>query len=482
MSSSQRLNLTMLCDFYELTMGNGYMKAGYEDRITYFDVFFRDVPDQGGFAICVGLSQIIEYINELHFDEEDIAYLRSRNLFSEDFLEYLANFRFTGDIWAVPEGTPIFPREPVMVVRAPAIQAQLIETFLLLTINHQSLIATKANRIVRAAQGRTVLEFGSRRAQGTDGAISGSRAAYIAGCKGTACTISDQLFGVPAGGTMAHAWVQMFDTQYEAFRTYCETYPHNATLLVDTYNTLKSGVPDAIRAFNDVLKPLGIKKCGIRLDSGDIAYLSKEARKMLDAAGWTECEISASNSLDEHVIRELISQGAQIDMFGVGERLITASSQPVFGGVYKLAAVEDADGNIIPKIKVSENVDKITNPHFKKVYRIFDKETGQAEADYITLWDEEVDESQPLELFDPIATWKRKTYTNYIAKPLLVPVFQNGVQVYEDPELQEIQNYCREQVDTLWDTVKRFEKPHEHYVDLSQKLWDIKQKMLMEKR
>jgi len=482
MSSSQRLNLTMLCDFYELTMGNGYLKAGYQDRITYFDVFFRDVPDQGGFAVCAGLSQIIEYINELHFNAEDIAYLRSRKLFSEEFLEYLANFRFTGDIWAVPEGTPIFPREPVMIVRAPAIQAQLIETFLLLTINHQSLIATKANRIVRAAQGRTVLEFGSRRAQGTDGAISGSRAAYIAGCKGTACTISDQLFGVPAGGTMAHAWVQMFDTQYEAFRTYCETYPHNATLLVDTYNTLKSGVPDAIRAFNDVLKPLGIKKCGIRLDSGDIAYLSQEARKMLDAAGWTECEISASNSLDEHIIRDLINQGAKIDMFGVGERLITASSQPVFGGVYKLAAVEEEAGNIIPKIKVSENVDKITNPHFKKVYRIFDKETGQAEADYITLWDEEVDDSQPLELFDPNITWKRKTYTNYVAKPLLVPVFKDGVQVYEEPELPEIQKYCQEQVATLWDSVKRFENPHEHYVDLSQKLWDIKRKLLMEKR
>lgn len=482
MNSSQRLNLTMLCDFYELTMGNGYLKAGYQDRITYFDVFFRDVPDQGGFAVCAGLSQIIEYINELHFNAEDIAYLRSRKLFSEEFLEYLENFRFTGDIWAVPEGTPIFPREPVMIVRAPAIQAQLIETFLLLTINHQSLIATKANRIVRAAQGRTVLEFGSRRAQGTDGAISGARAAYIAGCKGTACTISDQLFGVPAGGTMAHAWVQMFDTQYEAFRTYCEIYPHNATLLVDTYNTLKSGVPDAIRAFNDVLKPLGIKKCGIRLDSGDIAYLSQEARKMLDAAGWTECEISASNSLDEHIIRDLINQGAKIDMFGVGERMITASSQPVFGGVYKLAAVEDAEGNIIPKIKVSENVDKITNPHFKKVYRIFDKKTGQAEADYITLWDEEVDGSKPLELFDPMTTWKRKTYTDYVAKPLLVQVFENGVQVYQEPELPDIQKYCREQVDTLWDSVKRFENPHEHYVDLSQKLWDIKQKLLMEKR
>ena len=370
----------------------------------------------------------------------------------------------------------------MITVRAPAIQAQLVETYFLLTFNHQSLIATKANRIVRAAKGRTVLEFGSRRAQGTDGAISGARAAYIAGCKGTACTISDQLFGVPAGGTMAHAWVQMFDSQYEAFKTYCEIYPHNATLLVDTYNTLKSGVPDAIRAFNEVLKPRGITKCGIRLDSGDIAYLSREARKMLDAAGWTECQISASNSLDEYIIRDLLLQSAQVDMFGVGERMITASSHPVFGGVYKLTAIEDEEGNIIPKIKVSENVDKITNPHFKKVYRIFDKATGHAEADYLTVWDEEVDESQPLELFDPRATWKRKTYTDFVAKPLLVPIFQNGELVYERPTLQEIQKYCAEQVDTLWPEVKRFENPHNYYVDLSQKLWDIKQSLLRQKK
>ena len=436
MNTEKKLNMTMLCDFYELTMGNGYLKAGYQDRITYFDVFFRDVPDKGGFAICAGLDQLIDYIQNLHFDEEDIAYLRGKNLFSEEFLDYLRNFKFTGDIWAIPEGTPIFPREPVLTVRAPAIQAQLIETFTLLTVNHQSLIATKANRIVRAAQGRTVLEFGSRRAQGTDGAISGARAAYIGGCKGTACTISDQLYGVTAGGTMAHSWVQMFDSQYEAFKAYCEIYPTNATLLVDTYNVLKSGVPDAIRAFNEVLKPLGIKKCGIRLDSGDIAYLTREARKMLDAAGWTECQISASNSLDEYIIRDLIQQGAQIDMFGVGERMITARSEPVFGGVYKLAAVEDADGNITPKIKVSENVDKITNPHFKKIYRIFDKETGKAEADYITVWDETVDETKPLELFDPRATWKRKTFTNFTAKPLQVPVFQKGQLVYERPSLQ----------------------------------------------
>ena len=461
MRSEQKLNMTMLCDFYELTMGHGYFQTGYKDRITYFDVFFRDVPDKGGFAIAAGLEQIIDYILDLHFDDDDIEYLRSKNLFSEEFLNYLRNFKFTGDIWAVPEGTPIFPREPVITVRAPAIQAQLVETYFLLTFNHQSLIATKANRIVRAAQGRTVLEFGSRRAQGTDGAISGARAAYIAGCRGTACTISDQLFGVPAGGTMAHAWVQMFDSQYEAFKTYCEIYPNNATLLVDTYNTLKSGVPDAIRAFNEVLKPKGITKCGIRLDSGDIAYLSREARKMLDAAGWTECQISASNSLDEYIIRDLLQQqGAKVDMFGVGERMITASSHPVFGGVYKLTAVENADGEIVPKIKVSENVDKITNPHFKKLYRIFDKETGHAEADYLTVWDEEVDESKPLELFDPRATWKRKTYTNFEAKPLLEPIFQNGELVYQRPNIHEIQAYCAQQVDTLWDEVKRFENPH----------------------
>ena len=478
MRTEQKLNMTMLCDFYELTMGNGYFQAGFQDRMTYFDVFFRDVPDRGGFAICAGLDQLIDYILDLHFDEEDIEYLRGRKLFSEEFLAYLKDFRFTGDIWAIPEGTPIFPQEPVVTVRAPAIQAQLIETFTLLAINHQSLIATKANRIVRAAQGRTVLEFGSRRAQGTDGAITGARAAYIGGCAGTACTISDQLYGVPAGGTMAHAWVQMFDTQYEAFETYCKLYPNNATLLVDTYNTLKSGVPDAIRAFDTVLKPLGIKQCGIRLDSGDIAYLTQKARKMLDDAGWTECKISASNSLDEYIIRDLLIQGAQIDLFGVGERMITASSQPVFGGVYKLVAVEDEGGAVVPKIKVSENVDKITNPHFKKVYRIFDRATGKAEADYIAVWDETVDEHRSLELFDPRATWKRKTYTDFTAKPLQVPIFQGGRLVYHRPGLKDIQTYCREQVDTLWDEVKRFENPHTYYVDLSQRLWDIKQGLL----
>ena len=476
--TGQKLNLSMLCDFYEFTMANGYLKAGYKDRIVYFDVFFRDVPDQGGFAIAAGLDQLIDYILDLHFTDEDIEYLRGKGLFSEEFLEYLRNFHFTGDIWAMPEGTPIFPREPLLTVRAPAIEAQLIETYTLLAINHQSLIATKASRIVRAANGRAVLEFGSRRAQGPDGAVLGARAAYIGGCKGTACTISEQLFGVHATGTMAHAWIQMFDTEYEAFRTYCETYPHNATLLVDTYNTLKSGVPNAIKAFNDVLRPLGIKKCGIRLDSGDMAYLTRKARKMLDEAGWTECEISISNSLDEYVIQNLMLQNADIDAFGVGERMITARSEPVFGGVYKLTAVENEKGEIVPKIKVSENVDKITNPHFKKIYRLYDNETGKAVADYLCIHDEEVDDSKPLEIFDARATWKRKMLTNYTARNLQEPVFVKGELVYKRPTLQEIQDYCRDQLETLWDEVKRFENPHTYYVDLSSKLWNLKQQLL----
>ena len=478
MAVNEKLNLTMLCDFYELTMGNGYFEKGYKDRICYFDLFFRRCPDGGGFAIAAGLEQIIQYIRDLHFSAEDIAYLRDRKLFSEEFLNYLADFKFTGDIWAVPEGTPIFPQEPIITVRAPAIEAQLIETFLLLSINHQSLIATKANRVVRAAQGRTVLEFGSRRAQGADAAILGARAAYIGGCNGTACTISDQLYGVYAGGTMAHAWVQMFDSEYEAFKAYCAIYPENATLLVDTYNTLKSGVPNAIRVFNEVLKPRGITKCGIRLDSGDMAYLTQKARKMLDDAGWTECKISVSNSLDEYIIQDLLRQGAQIDMFGVGERLITARSEPVFGGVYKLAAVVKDDGTIEPKIKISENVGKITNPHFKKLYRFYGNDTGKAIADYLCLHDESVDDSKDLEIFDPEATWKTKTVYNFTARELQVPIFKNGELVYQCPSLAEIRNYCASEVDKLWDEVKRFDNPHTYYVDLSQKLWDIKYGLL----
>ena len=478
MNPEKQMNLTMLCDYYELTMTNGYYACGMQNRITYFDIFFRSVPDGGGFAIAAGLEQAIRYIQQLHFDEDDIAYLRGRKMFSEGFLESLRNYRFTGDIWAVPEGTPIFPNEPIMTVRAPAIEAQIIETFLLLTLNHQSLIATKANRVTRAAQGRTVLEFGSRRAQGSDAAVLGARAAYIGGCKGTACTLTDELYGVPAGGTMAHSWVQMFDSEYEAFKAYCEIYPDNPTLLVDTYNVLKSGVPNAIRVFNEVLKPRGLTKCGVRLDSGDMTYLTKKTRKMLDEAGWESCKISCSNALDEYLIQDLLNQGAQIDLFGVGERLITARSEPVFGCVYKLAAVEDEAGNIIPKIKISENVGKITNPHFKKVYRFYGNDTGKAIADYICLHDEVVDDSRDLEIFDPQATWKRKNIYNFTAKELLVPIFQNGELVYDMPSLPDIQKYCAAQVDTLWDEVQRFDNPHTYYVDLSQKLWDIKYALL----
>ena len=478
MKVNEKLNMTMLCDFYELTMANGYFASGMKDKICYFDVFYRNVPDNGGFAIAAGLEQVIEYIQDLHFSADDIAYLRGRKLFNEDFLHYLETFRFTGDIFAVPEGTPIFPKEPILTVRAPAIEAQLVETYILLVLNHQSLIATKANRVVRAAQGRTVLEFGSRRAQGAQGAILGARAAYIGGCNGTACTISDQLYGVYAGGTMAHSWVQMFDSEYEAFRTYCELYPTNATLLVDTYNTLKSGIPNAIRAFNEVLKPKGITKCGIRLDSGDMTYLTKKARKMLDEAGWTDCAISVSNALDEYLIQDLLRQGAQIDMFGVGERLITARSEPVFGGVYKLVAVEDEKGAIEPKIKISENTGKITNPHFKKLYRFYGNDTGKAIADYLCVWDETVDDSKNIRIFDPEATWKEKEVYNFTARVLQEPIFKNGELVYKMPTLEEIRTYCKQQVDTLWDEVKRFDNPHNYYVDLSQRLWDIKYDLL----
>ena len=475
-------NLTMLCDYYELTMANGYAVSGMADKIVYFDVFYRKNPDNGGFAVVAGLEQIVEYIQELHFDADDIAYLRQKGGFSEEFLDYLANFRFTGDIWAIPEGTVVFPGEPLMTVRAPVIQAQFIETYVLMMINHQSLIATKAARITRASKGRAVSEFGSRRAQGADAAILGARAAYIGGCNSTACTIADEAFGVPAGGTMAHSWVQMFDTEYEAFRTYCEIYPNNATLLIDTYNVLESGVPNAIRAFREVLLPKGITKCAVRIDSGDITYLTKKVRAMLDAAGLYDCKIVVSNSLDEYLIRELIRQGASVDAFGVGERLITAKSDPVFGGVYKLCAMEDADGTIRPKIKISENVGKITTPHFKKIYRLRGRETGKAEADLICLYDETVDDTQPIELFDPEHTWKRKVLENFTATELQVPVFRGGELVYKLPTLAEIRAHCAAEIEGMWDEVRRFNNPHNYYVDLSQKLWDIKHAMLAEHR
>ncbi len=472
------LNPAMLCDFYEFTMSYGYFKTGFYKKRTVFDVFFRTIPDGGGFAVASGLARIIEYVRDLHFSDADIDYLRSKGIFDEDFFIYLRNFRFTGDIYAVPEGTPIFPGEPILTVVAPAIEAQIMETYLLLTLNHQSLIATKANRIVRAADGKTVLEFGSRRAQGADGAIAGARAAYVGGCHGTACALTDMAFGVPAGGTMAHAWVQMFPTEYEAFKTYCETFPTNAVLLVDTFNVLRSGVPNAIRAFKEVLLPRGITKCGIRLDSGDMAYLSKRARKMLDDAGLFDCRIYASNSLDEYTIRDLNRQGAKIDVFGVGERLITAKSDAVFGGVYKLAAVEDDNGILQPRIKISETTAKITNPHFKRVYRLFDRESGMAIADQICLYDETIDDTKPLTLFDPNATWKRKTIKNFTAKELLVPIFRNGELVYEVPDIAETRAYCADCVAHLWDEVKRFENPHAYYIDLSEALYRVKQEML----
>lgn len=475
---SEEQNLTMLTDFYELTMANGYFAKGFKNKICYFDMFFRKAPDGGGYAIMAGVEQMVDYLSNLNFADDDIEYLRNKGIFREEFLDYLANFNFTCDVWAVPEGAPVFPGEPLVTVKGPAIEAQFVETMILLCINHQSLIATKANRIVRAANGRGVMEFGSRRAQGFDGAIFGARASYIGGCVGTACTISDKMFGVPALGTMAHSWIQIFDNEYEAFKAYAEEYPNNCTLLVDTYSVLKSGVPNAIKVFNEVLKPLGFRPKAIRIDSGDITYLSKKARKMLDVAGYEDCKICASNSLDEFIIRDMLVQGAKVDTFGVGERMITSSSEPVFGGVYKLAAVEDENGNIIPKIKISENVAKITTPGFKEVWRIFDNETNKAIADVITLHGEIIDDSKPYVIFDPEHTWKKHTLENFTAVPLRRKLFENGNMLYNERSLEEIRSFCKEQVDTLWDEVTRFENPHTYYVDLSQKLWEEKNYLL----
>jgi len=469
----------MLTDFYELTMANGYLKNGLKDKTVFFDMFFRKVPDKGGFAIMAGVEQLIEYLKNLRFSDDDIAFLRSRNMFDEEFLQYLRNFRFSCDVWAMPEGTPIFPNEPVVTVKGPVIEAQFIETMVLLTINHQSLIATKANRLVRAAGGRGVMEFGSRRAQGYDGAIYGARAAYIGGCIGTACTIAVKEFGIPELGTMAHSWVQLFPDELEAFRAYARIYPDNCTLLVDTYNVLKSGVPNAIKVFREEIVPKGFRPKGIRIDSGDITYLSIESRRMLDEAGFPDCRIIASNSLDEYIIRDILLQGAQVDLFGVGERLITSRSEPVFGGVYKLVAIEE-NGEIIPKIKLSENPEKITNPGFKQVWRLFDRRSGKAIADVLTMDNEIIDENKPYELFDPEFTWKRKTVTGFSAKRMLTKIFENGVCVYKSPPLNKIRDFCREQIDSLWDEVKRFENPHKYYVDLSYPLWEIREKLLKE--
>ena len=476
-----KTNLTMLTDFYELTMANGYFANGYKDRICYFDMFFRKVPDKGGYAIMAGVEQLVDYIKNLQFTEEDINFLRTKKIFREKFLDYLKNFHFSCDVWAVPEGTPIFPGEPIVIVRGPVIQAQFVETMILLCINHQSLIATKTNRIVRAAQGRAVMEFGSRRAQGFDGAILGARAAYIGGCVGTACTISEKLFSVPALGTMAHSWVQLFDTEYEAFKAYATEYPASCTLLVDTYNVLKSGIPNAIKVFNEVVVPQGYRPSGIRIDSGDITYLSRKARKMLDDAGFEDCKICASNSLDEYIIQNMLLQGAKVDTFGVGERLITSSSEPVFGGVYKLVAVETETGELKSKIKISENVSKITTPCFKSLWRLYDRETDKAIADVITMHDEVIDDTKPYTIFDPEHIWKRKTLENFKAVPLLVQVFKDGECMYKERALNAIRSYCASQVDTLWEEVTRFENPHTYYVDLSQKLWDEKNRLLSER-
>lgn len=469
-------NLTMLVDFYEMTMANGFLLNGKGNETVYFDMFFRKVPDNGGYAIAAGLEQVIQYLENLSFSDKDIDYLRKKGIFSEQFLEYLRDFEFSCDVWAVPEGTPIFPHEPVVVVKGPAIQAQFIETMILLSINHQSLIATKASRIVRAADGRPVMEFGSRRAQGYDGAVYGARAAYIGGCSGTACAIADREFSVPALGTMAHSWIQLFNSQIEAFRAYAEIYPDNCVLLVDTYNTLKSGVPDAITVFKE-LREKGYNNIGIRIDSGDITYLTRKARKLLNDAGFENCKIVISNSLDEYIIRDVLMQGAEIDSFGVGERLVTSKSEPVFGGVYKLAAVVE-NGQTVPRIKLSDNAAKITNPGNKSLWRLFDNTTGMAAADVITLEDEVIDDSKPYTIFHPDYPYKKKTLENFTAVKLLVPVFKSGKCVYENPAIDDIKNYCREQLDKFWDEIKRFENPQEYFVDLSKPLWDIKQSLI----
>lgn len=471
-------NLSLMTELYELTMANGFFENGKVDEIAYFDLFFRRVPDKGGFAVFAGLSQIVEYLKNLHFTSEELEYLKTQGV-SDAFIDYLCNFEFKCDIWSVPEGTPIFPNEPIVKVRGPIVQAQLIETLLLVTMNHQSLIATKANRFVRAAKGTEVAEFGTRRSNGFDSAYYGSRAAYIGGCIGTSGVLQGKEFDIPTMNAMIHSWVQMFDSEYEAFCEYAKLYPDECTFVVDTYDTLKSGVPNAIKAFDDVLKPMGKRPSGVRIDSGDITYLSKKVRKMLDEAGYPDCNIIASNSLDEYIINDMILQGAKVDCFVVGERLINSASSPLFSGVYKLAAVEK-DGKIIPKINLSENVSKITTPHSKMLYRLFDCDTGKAIADVLTLENETIDDSKPYTLFDPDFTWKRKEVENFVARKLLVPIFENGKCVYKEPALSEIRDYCSEQIDNLWEEVKRFENPHTYYVDLSEELWRVRKDLIEE--
>ncbi|NLZ55721.1 MAG: nicotinate phosphoribosyltransferase [Clostridiaceae bacterium] len=476
-SWNQRTNMTMLTDFYELTMSQGYFDSGLKDTQACYDLYFRQVPEGGGFAIMAGVEQMMDYLENLSFTDDDVDYLRSTANFSEEFLTYLRNLKFECDVWAIPEGTPLFPNEPIVKVRGPIIQAQMIETMLLLTINHQSLIATKASRIVRAGQGRAIMEFGARRAQGTDASVLGARAAYIGGAHGTSCTICGEQFGIPLSGTMAHSFVQAFPTEYEAFVAYAKSWPDQAVFLVDTYNVLNSGIPNTIRVSREILEPRGKRVKGIRIDSGDLTWLTKESRAMLDAAGMEDCRIIVSNALDEYLISDLINQGAIFDSCGVGERLITSRSEPVFGGVYKLAGIE-VDGRMEPRMKVSENLAKITTPGSKEVWRFFDNETGMAIADLITLDDEVIDTSESYELFDPIHTWKRKTVTNFTARKLLQPIFEKGRCVYPRYNVQDIRRYCAEQQETLWDSVKRFNNPQTYYVDLSLKLWEIRNALL----
>ncbi|BBH26162.1 nicotinate phosphoribosyltransferase [Intestinibaculum porci] len=476
-------NITLVMDFYELTMSYSYFKKGMKDEIVYFDMFYRKNPDNGGVVITAGLQQLIEAVEDMHFSDGDLDYLRSLHIFDEAFLDYLKNFKFTGDIWAVPEGTPVFPYEPLVTVRAPIIEAQLIETFLLVTINHQSLIATKAHRVVQEAKGRPVMEFGARRAQGYDGATYGARAAYIGGASGTATVSAGEMFGIPVLGTMAHSFVQSFDSEYEAFKAYAEIYPDNCILLVDTYDTLKSGIPNAIRVAEEVLIPNGHRLAGIRIDSGDIAYLTKKARAMLDVAGLTDAKISISNSLDEYLIRSVLEQGAKIDSFGVGENMITSKSAPVFGGVYKMAAVEK-DGKIIPKIKISENTEKITNPGYKKVYRLIEKETQKALGDIIMFANEKINVNDDLTIYSQFDKWLNKTLPagEFEYFELQKPVFKDGQCIYPEYTLDEIRENVKKQSALMWDEIFRLEYPHKYYVDLSRKLIDYKLKMLEEKR
>ncbi|MDE6974671.1 MAG: nicotinate phosphoribosyltransferase [Lachnospiraceae bacterium] len=472
-------NISMVMDMYELTMSNGYLNKEFQDTIAVFDVFYRSNPDQAGFAVFAGLEQVVEYVQNLHFSQEDIDYLRSKNLFTEEFLDYLLHFKFRGDIYAMPEGTIMYPNEPIVTVAAPLIDAQLIETALLLEINHQSLIATKTNRIVRAAGGKPVSDFGARRAHNVDAAVYGARAAYIGGASSTATVLAGKMFGIPISGTMAHSWVMSFDSEYEAFKAYAESYPDATVLLVDTYDVLKSGVPNAIRIANEILIPMGKRLKGIRLDSGDLAYLSKEARKLLDEAQLRDCMIVASNSLDEYTIESLNRQGAMLDSYGVGEKLITSSTTPVFGAVYKLVAISK-NGTFVPKIKISETVEKITNPGIKEIYRVYDRE-GKAVADYLAVKGEVIDAEKPVRYVDPVNYWKNRCFVDCTFKPLQKQIFKDGELVYELPSLEEIKSYVQNQLTyEIWEEEQRFENSHSHYMDMSPAMFELKMGLLHE--